>query len=109
MFEKRCEIFFDILFVVPVQKKPRMKLLRHCRNISNERTSPLPSLLKSRQPHLLCRTWIMTKSDAKPRMAETGMPTSFRCENIKYREDLEGIGIEGFLILIWIFKYVGEV
>jgi len=51
----------------------------------------------------------MTKSDAKPRMAETGMPTSFRCENIKYREDLEGIGIEGFLILIWIFKYVGEV
>ena len=81
-----------------------MKLLRHCRNISDERTSPLPSLLKSRQPHLLCRTWIMIKSDAKPRMAETGMSTSFRWENIKYGEYLEDIGTEGFLILIWIFK-----
>jgi hypothetical protein len=41
----------------------------------------------------------MTKSDAKPRMAETGMCKSFRWEYIKYREDLEDIGIEGFLIL----------
>ena len=70
VFEKRCEIFFDILFVVHTKKKPRMKLLRHYHNISNERTSPLLSLLKSRQHHLLCRTWNMTKSDAKPRMAK---------------------------------------
>jgi len=42
--------------------------------------------------------------DAKPCMAETGMSTSFRWENIKYGAYLEDIGIEGFLILIWIFK-----
>jgi hypothetical protein len=65
-----------------------MKLLRNCHNISNERTSPLPSLPKSRQLHLFCRTWIVTKSYAKSRMAEIGMPTCFRWENIKYREDL---------------------
>jgi len=46
----------------------------------------------------------MTKSNAKPRMAKIGMPKNFRWENIKYREDLEDIGIEGFLILMWIFN-----
>jgi hypothetical protein len=104
VFEKRREMFFDISFVVAVNKKPRMKSHRTCCNISNERTSPLPSLLKSRQPHLLSRTWIMTKSDAKPCMAETEMPTSFRWEYNKYREDLQDMDVEGCLILIWIFN-----